>query len=92
MRFPFAFPPERPKMEALNPERQFDLIGRLLTADRKLLIAFSFSLLVLVILADLLTGVDVSLGVLYVFPILPVSIMLNRWGIGISALILAVVR
>ncbi|MCZ2149871.1 MAG: PAS domain-containing sensor histidine kinase [Bryobacterales bacterium] len=92
MRFPFAFPPERPKMEALNPERQFDLIGRLLTADRKLLIAFSLSLLVLVIFADLLTGVDVSLGVLYVFPILPVSIMFNRWGIAISALILAVVR
>ncbi|MCC6341093.1 MAG: PAS domain S-box protein [Bryobacterales bacterium] len=92
MRFPFAFPLEPPKMEQLNPERHFDLIDRLLTADRKLLIALSFSLLVLVVAADLIEGVDVSLGVLYVFPILPLSIMLRRWGIGVSALFLAVVR
>ncbi len=65
---------------------------RLLTVSRGWLIATSLALLLSAAALDALSGLDVSLGVLYVLPILPASLALGRGKIFLLAVLCACLR
>src|SRR6266851_4202484 len=58
---------------------------RLLQTDRKYLLGATAVLLAIVSWADAVVPV-ISLGVLYILPVLPASIVLNRWQIILFSL------
>lgn len=68
------------------------LVDRLFNASRRSLVTASVILLLATVSLDATSGLDVSLGVLYVLPILPASLVLNRYSIFLLALLCAVVR
>lgn len=72
--------------------RRPDLVERLLQADRRLLLLASMLLLLTAALADWSSGLDVSLGVLYVLPILPAAIALERRWLLLFAILCALAR
>lgn len=68
------------------------LLQRMLRASPLALLAAAFGLLVLVTLADRFSGSDLSLGVLYVIPIVPAGVVLGRGWLIAFAILAATVR
>ncbi|MBI4903405.1 MAG: PAS domain S-box protein [Acidobacteria bacterium] len=67
-------------------------LSRLLAAKPLSLLTWSFTLLAIVIILDYLILDDVSLGVLYIVPMLPAAVAFSRWQILGFALFLALLR